>query len=352
MKEITVRTLGRHYNVLIDDNLLAQTGNIMRQMHLRGKVLLITDNIVDILYKNEVAASLSMSGFEVFDMMFENGESVKTPDNFLLIIDKLSRLLFTRSDTVIALGGGTIGDLAGFAASAYMRGINLIHLPTTLLAAVDSSIGGKTGVNLQKGKNLLGSFYQPTTVIIDTGTIDSLPEKELKNGYAEIIKYGLLVGGNLNRLISENISDNLNQIIFECVKIKADIVEQDERESGLRKLLNLGHTTAHSIEKLSSYTISHGEAVGIGLSLAAKASVLYGYAEESLTKVVTELLLKYDMKTICSYSAEKLYESALADKKRSGDFIDFVLLENIGNPIIKSIPINDLLDIFYLMNKE
>ncbi|MDY6367779.1 MAG: 3-dehydroquinate synthase [Clostridia bacterium] len=282
------------------------------------KVAVITDSNVNGLYKNIISDTLKQ--FEVFEFVIRAGEKSKNAKEYLKLINKLAENGFTRKDTVIAFGGGVVGDLAAFVASTYMRGITLISVPTTLLSMVDSSVGGKTGIDLACGKNLCGTFYQPSAVYINVDFLNTLPEREIKCGFGEILKYGYL--GLDDKTIFD---DDILKLIADCIKIKAEIVEKDEKESGERKLLNLGHTFGHAIEKAKNYKLSHGECVAKGIRFALIMSENY-YDVKGLEKEFTKLAQNFSLDLTCDVSIDKLIRIMQNDKKRSGDSIDFVLV--------------------------
>jgi 3-dehydroquinate synthase len=265
--------------------------------------------------------------------VFPHGEQSKSIETLASLLDFLAEHKVARSDTIAALGGGVVGDLTGFAASCYMRGIKFVQIPTTLLAMVDSSVGGKTGINLPTGKNLAGAFYQPEAVICDIDTLDTLPPDCFLDGCAEVIKYGILAD---RELFYTPIRENQEDVIARCVEIKRDIVNEDEFEAGRRKLLNFGHTIGHAIEKLSGYTMAHGHAVAAGMAIIARASGCCDALE------ITNMLERYGLPTSTAYGAEELAQACLSDKKRAGDYITMVFPERIGLCVLKNIPVGEL----------
>jgi 3-dehydroquinate synthase len=341
MKKVTVHA-SKTYEVLIASGIIGSAGEHAQKVVGIGKAAIITDDIVDKLYAEKLSESLEKSGFTVMKKVFPNGETVKTPENAFEIVNFLAENKFTRSDTVFALGGGTIGDLAGFAASVFLRGIRLVQLPTTLLAAVDSSVGGKTAVNLKAGKNLAGSFYQPDLVLCDTGTLSSLPDKIFNDGCAEVIKYGVIASSTLFEKLKKGIKNNLEDIIAECVRIKSDIVAVDEHDRGLRQLLNFGHTAAHAIERGTNFAVSHGEAVAIGMVIASNYAWQTGFCDKTVYDVVKSLVGMYHLPTTTDLTADELLTSALSDKKREGATISLVLPEYIGKAVTKKVNLDGL----------
>lgn len=340
MKTIRINT-SVPYDVLLGKDQLENTGKYLANLNITGKVAIITDDIVDTLYFEIVSNSLQASNFTVYKYKLPHGEKSKTIKNYSAVLGFLAKNLFQKNDTIIALGGGVIGDIAGFAAATYMRGIKYIQIPTTLLSIIDSSVGGKTAVNLREGKNLVGAFHQPTLVIADTGTLKTLPDAEIKNGKGELIKYGILTGGELWKLIENG--DFLSGRTLElCINYKKNIVESDEHEDGQRMLLNLGHTFGHAIEKLSKYTIPHGFAVAAGVLTIAKAENKAGsLSDDSLNKIMN-MLQKNDMPTHCGNTNKQLIKAALSDKKTDKDHITIVTIKNIGDCSLVKKPVKAL----------
>lgn len=299
-------------------------------------VAIITDDIVDKLFGGILDGFLENK--RVVKIVLKHGEKSKNAKNYLHIINALAENGFTREDSVIALGGGVIGDIAGFAASTYMRGITLVAVPTTLLSMVDSSVGGKTAIDLKAGKNLCGTFYQPSAVYINTEFLKSLPKKEIKNGLGEVVKYAFL-SDTVKKSDIKNIDENL---IYKCLKIKRDIVNEDEKESGVRALLNLGHTVGHAIEKLSGYKLSHGACVVKGLRYSIEVSKrLFDLDEKTVNKMYA--LLKYAKCDLSvNFSVDEIAEQIIADKKRQGDSVKFVAIKDVGKPEIVKIHLSKL----------
>jgi len=340
MKAIKVNT-SSPYEVLLGKNLLANTGKYLKDLGITGKVAIITDNNVDKFYSDAVVDSLIKSGFAVFKHVIPHGEKSKNIRNYSAILDFLANNLFQRMDTIIALGGGVIGDISGFAAATFLRGIKYVQIPTTLLSLIDSSVGGKTAVNIKAGKNLVGAFHQPALVIADTDTLKTLPEAEIKNGKGELIKYGILMGGELWDLTEKG--NFLSERALElCIDYKRQIVEQDEREGGLRKLLNLGHTFGHATEKLSNFKVPHGVAVALGVAIIAKAeNKAKNISDESLNKIINTLQ-KNDMPIEPGYNHSQLISAALTDKKGESNHITLVTINNIGDCVLTKKLISEL----------
>lgn len=334
MYELTVNA-SKTYAITIADGLTAFCDRVLPKI-AGENVAIISDDKVFGLYGGALDGFLADK--RVIKITVKSGEKSKNAKNYLKIVNALAEHGFNREDTVIALGGGVVGDLAGFAASTYMRGITLISVPTTLLSAVDSSVGGKTAIDLPFGKNLCGTFYQPSAVYINTEFLKSLPKKEIKNGLGEVVKYAFL-SDTVNESDLKSVDEKL---ICKCLEIKRDIVEKDERESGLRAVLNLGHTFGHAIESLSGYKIPHGACVVKGLKFTIGISErLYGLNGEKVDKMLG--LLKCARQNACiPYPVDALIEKMTADKKRKGEFIDFVALKDVGKAEIVKIKISDL----------
>ena len=330
MRTVRVKA-STQYDVLIGKGLLDETGERLRAVASPKKTALITDDIVDGLYSDRVERSLELSGFQVIKYVFKNGEASKNPDVLFDILEFLAENQVTRSDMVVALGGGVTGDMAGFAAAVYLRGIDFIQIPTTFLAAIDSSVGGKTGVDLKAGKNLAGAFLQPRLVICDYETMDSLPEEFFADGVAEGIKYGVLASETLfDKFSAKKTKEELEEIIYECVSIKRDVVFEDEHDTGKRQLLNLGHTFGHAIEKLSSFGITHGHGVAAGMAIAARVAEKLGLCGGDTVKDIEDCLETNGLPTGTEFSAEDIARCTMSDKKRRGDMITLILPERIG----------------------
>lgn len=346
MKTITVKA-SRAYDVSVGAGLLCSAGErISALLPPPATVLLISDTNVYPLYGEAVTASLKAVGYTVYDHVIPAGESSKSQEQLVTLWSAMAEIGLTRSDLVVALGGGVVGDLAGFAAATYLRGIAYCQIPTTLLAMVDSSVGGKTAVNLPAGKNLCGAFWQPIGVLCDTDVLKTLPARELANGMAEVIKYGYIGNPALLDLLAGDITDSMEDIIARCVCDKRDIVEADERESGPRRLLNLGHTAGHAIERLSGFHILHGEGVAIGMLLAAKGAVALGICSADVPAEMEGLLTRYGLETESPYMAKHIATVALCDKKRAGDSITLILPTARGRAIPYTVSVDSLADFF------
>ena len=313
------------------------------------KICIVTDATVNQLYgqpEHKLYQSLKASGFQVHKFVFRGGEETKSMDTIEEILDFLTSKGFTRTDLLLALGGGIVGDVTGFAASIYLRGIDFIQVPTTLLACVDSSVGGKTGVNLKAGKNLAGAFWQPRLVLFDPDVLATLSYDLLLDGIAETIKAGMIADKLILETIirKRNLDDPefLTTIASLAVEVKKKVVEEDEFDNGSRQLLNFGHTIAHGIEKCSNYKISHGHAVAIGMKIVAVASDRLGWTIEKSSEQLIEILERFKFPLDCPFSAWELAEAALADKKRRGDNITIVIPAAIGKCRLKTSPVAKL----------
>ncbi|NLV49489.1 MAG: 3-dehydroquinate synthase [Clostridiales bacterium] len=335
MRTVEVAAPGRTYSVEIGGGLLKNAGKLVSRVIAPCRAVIVTDDIVDGLYAGTLESSLKEAGFETFKYVFENGERTKNAASFVSLLNFLANNRLLRTDAIFALGGGVTGDLAGFAASVYLRGIKLIQLPTTLLAAVDSSVGGKTAIDLEAGKNLAGTFYQPELVICDTDTLDTLPAPRLSDGFAEIIKYAMICDRAMFYELHPTDAADLADLIFRCVKIKSDIVAKDERDNGIRQLLNFGHTFGHAIEKCSGYSVSHGSAVAAGMSVITAASAKMGLCGPHCPALLKQTLLRYRLPTTTALGAEELFEAVLSDKKRGSSHITLVVPEDIGRCVLR-----------------
>ena len=341
MKKIKINA-SVNYDVIIDKNILKDTGRLVKEVITPCKACIVTDDTVNGLYADTVELSLREIGFDVIKFVFPHGEPSKSTATLVSLLEFLAENRLTRSDAIIALGGGVVGDLAGFASAIYLRGIRFVQIPTTLLAAVDSSVGGKTAVDLAAGKNLAGAFHQPSLVICDYMTLDTLPDSIFADGCAEVIKYGVINDEPLFELIGNGIKENIEEIIAICVQNKANIVSEDEFDSGKRQLLNLGHTVGHAIEGCSEFKISHGSAVAIGMMIVMRSAVSMGICNNSELLKLEKVLDAVSLPTSCQYSAKELTSIALADKKRNGDTITIVLPYSVGDSRLVKIDVDEL----------
>lgn len=335
---------GKPYDVWIERGLLAEVGNILKNtLGYTCKAAVLTDDTVDALYGEQVQNNLIRAGFEVCRYAMPHGEENKNLTVWAGMLDFLSQNHLTRKDVLVALGGGVVGDMVGFAAASYLRGIPFVQIPTTLLAMVDSSVGGKTAVNLPAGKNLAGAFYQPCAVICDPDTLWTLTPELLADGVAEIIKYGVLDAEALFELLKDGRwHAEMISVIETSVRKKARLVEEDERDTGSRQLLNLGHTLGHAIEKCSEFSISHGHAVAIGMVYAAQIAVHMGFCDTVTVERLKKALKANHLPVSAPYTADELCAVALSDKKRTGSTMTYVLPHTIGDCRLHKLPVEDL----------
>ena len=342
MRKVIVKA-SVEYAILIGRGILGQLGEEVKKRIQPCKAAIITDTTVEKLYAEKAELSLREAGFTTCRFVYPAGEQSKHIGTLSDILEFLAEEEMTRQDIIIALGGGVCGDMAGFAAAVYQRGIRFVQVPTTFLAAVDSSVGGKTAIDLKAGKNMAGAFYQPHLVLCDVDMLDTLPEEVFADGIAETLKYGIIGDVELfEKTATGTFRDDLEEIIETCVKMKRDIVMEDEFDTGVRQLLNLGHTLGHAIEKKSDFTISHGHAVAIGMHLIAKAAEEKGMAENGLAEKIRKALENNQLPVSIGYSAEEITEGALKDKKRRGGEISFVFPEKIGHCEIVKVPVAEV----------
>ena len=339
-ERITVELGDRSYPIVIGSGLLGEFG--LNEYLASDTCLVVTNQTVGPLYKDDLEASLGASGIvTVHAVSLKDGEAFKTLDTLAEVLDALVEGHATRDVTVVALGGGVVGDIAGFAAASYMRGVSFIQVPTTLLAQVDSSVGGKTGVNHPQGKNLIGAFHQPKIVLIDTDTLQTLPDRELMAGLAEVIKYGAIADvdflgwleGNIDALLAKD-SDALAHAIRRSCELKAQVVAEDERESGRRAILNFGHTFGHAIEHCLGYgEWLHGEAVAAGMVMAAELS---GLPDDDVTRL-RDLIARAGLPTAPpAIGAQQMLDAMSLDKKARKKTLRFVLLRELGAAFLTS----------------
>lgn len=335
----------RDYDVRIGAGLLAQLGARAKAFCPGGTVCLAADDTVYGLYGRDAEECLENAGLTVHSFVFSHGEQSKSGGTFFALLNFLAEHSLTRSDLLIALGGGVTGDLGGFTASCYLRGIPYMQVPTSLLAMVDSSVGGKTAIDLDAGKNLCGAFYQPVEVLCDTALLQTLPRDIFRDGCAEVIKYGILGSKSLfERLKNQELWKEPEQFIADCVAMKGHFVEADERDRGLRQQLNLGHTLGHAVEAGSGFSLSHGQSVAIGTAMIARAAAKFGFCTDGTRDEILELLQQYDLPTETAQPADFLYETALRDKKRQGSTISLVVPREIGTCELVKIPVEELMD--------
>ncbi|WP_457577773.1 3-dehydroquinate synthase [Desulfomarina sp.] len=343
MNELVVGLEKRSYPIYFQRNILDTIGEDLQKGNIGKKLAVISDEKVASLYGTRLMDSLKNAGLQAVLLTFPEGESYKTLETVGALASRMAREGFDRSDAIIAFGGGVSGDIAGFLASAYMRGIPFIQIPTTLLAQVDSSVGGKTGVDIPEGKNLLGAFYQPRAVYIDIGFLTTLPEDELLGGMAEVIKYGVIRDREFFGFLEKNReailqldSELLAETIFKCCKIKAEVVAEDEREGDIRRILNYGHTIGHAVESASDFRLIHGLAVSIGMAAAVRISHGLGQITGEERDRVVKILTDYNMPTEVPVTLDRkrIRKYLMTDKKVVEGSVFFVLPESIGKVFI------------------
>lgn len=337
------------YDITIEKGIMSRSGEISSKL-VKGKTaVIVTDDNVYPLYFEKVKQSYESAGFKTLSFVVEHGEHSKSIKEYVRLLDYLLENRLTRSDTLVALGGGVVGDLTGFAAATYQRGMGLVQIPTSLLAMVDSSVGGKTAVNLEHGKNQVGSFYQPRAVICDPSALDTLPKEEFLCGCAEVIKYAVLSSPELfDRLLeygADGLRKNPDEVIAECVRLKRDVVAADEFDTGKRMSLNLGHTIGHAVEACSDFTVLHGQAVAVGMAVISRAAAAMGMLSEDDCGKIVGLLKAFGLPTDTCFTTGELYNAALSDKKASTDSITVVMPRKIGCCTLEKIKKEELIGI-------
>lgn len=342
MKTINVHT-SKQYNVHIGSGLLQGLCDYISFAPNTKKVAIVSDSNVWPIYGSVVLRQLEAAGYAVSSFVFPAGETSKNGQTYLNILNFLAENKLTRTDVLIALGGGVVGDITGFAAATYLRGIDFIQIPTSLLAMVDSSVGGKTAIDLPAGKNLAGAFYQPALVLCDTETLLTLPNDTFRDGCAEVIKYAVLYDAELfDHLYGAGLSFDREAVIARCIALKASVVTEDEFDSGARQMLNFGHTFGHGIEAQSNFSVSHGKAVAIGMSMITKACVTKRICPAEVFTQLVDLLTTFGLPYSTTYSADSILQSALSDKKRSADKVNLIIPKTIGECQILPTPVSEL----------
>ena len=342
MKTVTIDA-SKTYEIKIGTGLLETIGEEVKILGRAAKVCIVSDSNVFPLYGEVVKASLESVGLAVTDFVIPAGEASKNAENFLALLNRLAEMQLTRSDMIVALGGGVVGDLAGFAAACYLRGIRFVQIPTTLLAAVDSSVGGKTAIDLEAGKNLAGAFHQPCLVLCDTDTLNTLPADVFRDGCAEVIKYAVLYDPDLFGLLSaDGLDFDREDVITRCIRWKRQVVMEDEFDTGSRMKLNLGHTIGHGVEAKSNFAVSHGMAVGIGMAIVTRSAAAAGLCSQDCRDRLIRILNRFGLPDRTEYTAEELYRYTLSDKKRSGGTVNLIIPREIGCCEIKATPIDKL----------
>lgn len=344
MQKITVNA-SRVYDILIGRGLLTRMGSLIAAQVKGRKACLVSDSNVWPLHGAAAVKSLEEAGFSVRTFVFPAGEESKSAQTYLSLLSFLAQGQLTREDCLVALGGGVTGDLTGFAAATYLRGVPYVQVPTTLLAAVDSSVGGKTAIDLPEGKNLAGCFCQPSLVLCDIRALKTLPQEVFLEGCAEVIKYGILYDRPLfDYLKQEGMGFDREQVIRRCVELKRNVVARDEFDTGARMQLNLGHTVGHAIEAESGFTVSHGHAVAMGTAIVSRAAAKNGLLPQEAAQTIEEALGVFRLPTATAYPAEALTRHMLSDKKRAGDRVNLIVPRAIGRCEILPIPVEQLTD--------
>ena len=348
MRKLKVNLKDRSYEILIEKDLKKDFGKHIKNVFKGEKICVITDDNLNSFYGNSIKEALESEGFLVNIVSIIPGEKSKNFDTVIPIYDKLLDFNLTRSDLIVAFGGGVVGDLAGFIASTFLRGVKFIQIPTSLLAQVDSSVGGKVGIDLPKGKNLVGAFYQPSLVLIDTKILETLPDKFLNDGMGEVIKYAFIKDKGLFKMLSNfkdknELLENIDEIIYTCCDIKRQVVENDEKDTGERMILNFGHTLGHSIEVnygFESYT--HGEGVAIGMYAITKISEDLALTKPKTAEKIKDLLVKYNLpfETYKKIDNEDIKKSISSDKKNLKGSLNVILIKDIGESFIYKTDVN------------
>lgn len=342
MQKVTI-SASRSYDILIGSGLLDTLGHEAKKIPKVKKVCIVSETNVYPLHGAAAEKSLRDAGLEVVSYIFPAGEESKCGETYLSLLNFLAENQLTRSDLLVALGGGVVGDLTGFAAATFLRGVKFIQVPTTLLAAVDSSVGGKTAIDLPAGKNLAGAFYQPSLVLCDTAILSTLPREIFLDGCAEVIKYGIIY----DRAFFDYLKDagpefDREAVIKRCVELKRDVVMEDEFDTGKRMKLNLGHTVGHGVEARSHFGLSHGKSVAIGMAMVSRAAAKKGMLSQEDAKTIQDTLAAYGLPIRTEYPAEELVQYMLSDKKRSGGTIPLIIPTSIGHCDIVPTPVEEL----------
>lgn len=345
MKELNMNLRNINSNIIIEKGIIKSAGREIRKIYSNSKIAVITDENVFGLYGEMLESSLAAENFTSTFIVVKPGEQSKTVDTLKYVYSNLVSMGITRGDLIVALGGGVVGDLSGFAASTYLRGIDFVQIPTSLLAQIDSSIGGKVAVNLDEGKNLIGNFYHPRLVLVDPEVLNSLPEKFVKDGLGEAIKYGCIRDKDLFVMLlkiknKSELFDNIEDIIFRCLSIKKEMVEMDEKDKGIRMLLNFGHTIGHAIEKYFNYEkYTHGEAVSVGMYWITQKSEEMCLTEKGTSDKIKETLKNFDIDyNLPDMNRDEIRKIILVDKKNISGKLNLILLKEIGNAFIYRLP--------------
>lgn len=355
MKKVRVNLTDLYYDILIEKNIINSVGKIIKNNFSFNKVLIVTDDNVYRLYSKKISHSLDKESISYCFSVFNNGEENKNIDTIATIYKTLAENKIMRGDLIIALGGGVVGDMAGFAASTWMRGVKFIQIPTTLLSAVDSSVGGKTAIDIKEGKNLVGTFYQPSLVLIDTATLETLSDREFNSGMGEVIKHATLFSEEFFSFLETNnsrekIMENIDYVVEKNCSLKSYIVEIDQKEHCERMFLNFGHTLAHALETSSGYGFyKHGEAVAIGMVFAVSLGIKFGITESDVLNRLKKLIKSFNLEI--GFDKNTNAENYIAiDKKADRDSVNFVFIEAIGKAKIEKIETKKLIELIQLVN--
>lgn len=355
MKTLAVNT-SRPYEIKIGRGSLDQAGVLCRQAIPNArKLTIVTDSRVLPLYLARTADSLEQMGFQIQCLTVPAGEASKSAEQLVILWEKMMAFGMTRTDAVVALGGGVVGDLAGFAAATLLRGVDYVQIPTTLLSQVDSSVGGKVAIDLRAGKNLAGAFWQPSLVIIDPGCLDTLPDRTFSDGMAEVIKYGCILDRKLFELLNRcgsrvRVMERIVDVVYTCCDLKRRVVVEDERDTGLRQLLNFGHTVGHAFELAGHYeTWTHGQGVAAGMNWAAQLGVELGVTPPETVECIQELLKKFDLPLDIPCPWDTMTEAVGLDKKNAGDQISLIVLEKLGQAVHRKMARDELLGLLKCM---
>lgn len=333
----------QNYDVIVGTSILADLGEHAAKLCGKCNAAIISDSNVFPIYGELIKENLQQAGIPSFHYVFPAGEESKNLQTYSAILNFLAENNLSRSDLIIALGGGVVGDIAGFAAATYLRGIAYIQVPTSLLAMVDSSVGGKTAIDIPAGKNLVGAFKQPSLVLCDVSVLSTLPRNVFLDGCAEVIKYSILYDADLFAYLQKTgASFDPEWVIAKCISFKAAVVQADEFDTGLRQKLNFGHTIGHGIESLSNYKVTHGQAVATGMAVITNAAVRNGLCDESVLDALNHILQQFTLPSRTIYAAEALFQSSLSDKKRTGDFVNLIIPKKIGKCDIIQMPVSKL----------
>ena len=354
MEKLHINLDEKSYDIFIERGIFEEVGKYISKIYKKKKIVVVTDTNVDKLYGDKLIENLKNSGYTASKVVFDAGEESKNFDTLTEVYEKIIDAGIKRGDLLVAFGGGVVGDLAGFAASTIYRGLDFVQIPTTLLAQVDSSVGGKVAVDTSRGKNLVGSFYQPKMVIIDPELLKTLEEREVRSGMAEVIKYGAIYDNEFFDYLmkKENLKtsmEDIEKIIKRCCEIKAKVVEIDELDLGLRMILNFGHTLGHAIEKYYNYgKYTHGEAISIGMYEITKLGERLGITKIGESEKIKEILKKYELPIEDNVKLEDLIEIMKTDKKNISGILNFIFLSEIGKVEMKKVPEEEITNMSFV----